>query len=806
MRGSRQLAPLGLLFVLTLACNSPVPFLRATAPHPDPSPPASLSPPPSITPLPSPTPTPPPGARVALGDRALFYGDWDAALAEFETALNNSPDPDVRFAALLGKGKTYFLKGEYDEAQSVLQDLLEEEIDFSLRAETFFHLGQVYSALGEYQKAANAYASYLELRPGVIESYIQELRGDALAAAGDFPGAIAAYQSALASSRLGDDLDVAVKLARAYHASGDLATAIVAYKDIYMRTSNNYTRAQMDWLLGQAYIESGDVEAAFSAYQDAVDNYPLAYDSYLALVELVNADIPVNELDRGLVDYFAGQYGVAISAFERYLQGEPEEPDTALYYMGLAQNSLGEYQGAIQTWESLLQKYPESDFAEKALEQIANTQWFYQGNFRLAVRTLVDFVDANPIHPRAADLLFQAASIAERGDRLEQAARLWVRLADDYPSAEQASRALFLAGITRYRLANYPAAHELFQRMLVHSLDPEARSAAYLWMGKSLQMQGEAEAARASFQQAAQLDPTGYYSERARDILEERAPFSPPLEYDLTFDLNEERKEAEDWMRTVFDLPSEIDLASPGPLAEDARFQRGNELWRLGLYEQARAEFEDLRRSVESDPANSYRLANHLLELGLYRPAIFAARQVLTLAGMDDASSLRAPEFFNHVRFGPYYRELVVQASQEYNFHPLLLFSIMRQESLFEGFIRSSAGARGLMQILPNTGEEIADRSDWPPNFSPADLYRPMVSIKLGTAYLERQRGFMGGDLYGMLAAYNGGPGNAATWRALVPPDADLFLEVIRLEETRNYIKGVYEIFTIYRMIYDRTP
>lgn len=800
------MALLFLLVALALACNLPAPFLGAATPQPSSTPALSIFPTLTSTPLPSPTPTPSPAVRIELGDRAIFYGDWDAAFTEFQTALNTTLDPEVRFIALLGLGRTHFLTGNYPEALSILQDLLGEELDFNLRAEAFFILGQVYRALENHQAAAEAYASYLELRPGIIDSYIQELRGDALLAAGDYTGAISAYQSAMASSRLGDSLDVAIKLARAYHASGDLATAIVAYKDIYSRTSNDYTRAQMDWLLGQAYMETGNTEDAYSAYLDAVENYPLSYDSYLALVELVEAGIPVNELDRGLVDYFAGQYGVAIAAFERYLQGEPQEPDTALYYMGLAQSALGEHQGAIQTWERLLQEYPQSELTDQAVEQIANTQWFNLGNFRLAARTLVDFVDANPIHPRGAELLFQAARIAERGDRLEQAARLWERLADDFPSAEQASRALFLAGITRYRLANYLAAHDLFQRMLAHSLDPESRSAAYLWMGKSLQMQGESEAARAAFQQAVMLDPTGYYSERARDILEERPPFSPPLDYDLGFDLNQERREAEEWMRTVFDLPTEIDLTSPGPLAEDARFQRGNELWRLGLHEQARAEFEDLRRAVESDPANSYRLANHLLELGLYRPAIFAARQVLTLAGMDDAASLHAPAFFNHVRFGPYYRELVVQASQEYNFHPLLLFSIMRQESLFEGFVRSSAGARGLMQILPSTGEEIANRVAWPPDFTPDDLYRPVVSIKLGTAYLERQRGFMGGDLYGMLAAYNGGPGNAATWKALVPPDPDLFLEAIRLEETRNYIKSVYEIFTIYRTIYNRTP
>jgi soluble lytic murein transglycosylase len=60
--------------------------------------------------------------------------------------------------------------------------------------------------------------------------------------------------------------------------------------------------------------------------------------------------------------------------------------------------------------------------------------------------------------------------------------------------------------------------------------------------------------------------------------------------------------------------------------------------------------------------------------------------------------------------------------------------------------------------------------------------------------------------MYAALAAYNGGPGNAMEWQKLAPNDPDLFLEVIRFEETRNYIDSVYELFNIYRRLYDRSP
>jgi soluble lytic murein transglycosylase len=81
-----------------------------------------------------------------------------------------------------------------------------------------------------------------------------------------------------------------------------------------------------------------------------------------------------------------------------------------------------------------------------------------------------------------------------------------------------------------------------------------------------------------------------------------------------------------------------------------------------------------------------------------------------------------------------------------------------------------------------------------------------MVSIPLGVNYLAKWRDYFAGDYYAALAAYNGGPGNAIEWKELSKDDPDVFLEVIRYDETRTYIRSIYEIYSIYRRIYDRTP
>jgi soluble lytic murein transglycosylase len=221
------------------------------------------------------------------------------------------------------------------------------------------------------------------------------------------------------------------------------------------------------------------------------------------------------------------------------------------------------------------------------------------------------------------------------------------------------------------------------------------------------------------------------------------------------------------------------------------------------MYDEARLEFESLRESVSISPTDSFRLANHLLGIGLYRTAIFAARQVLTLAGQESQqASLTAPPYFNHLRYGLYYHDLVIVEAERYGLDPLFLFSVIRQESLFEGFVRSTAGAHGLMQVIPATGQQIANELAWPPSYDSDDLYRPIVSVRYGSYYLTRTRDMLNGDIYAGLAAYNAGPGNAMVWQDLAGGDPDLLLEIIRFEETRNYIRFISEIYSTYRTLY----
>lgn len=766
---------------------------------------SALPPTQTPSPTPPPSPTPSPEKRVSNADQALFNGDLENARQEYLTGLSFATDNQLKSAALWGLAQVEYQAGYYDQSLVYLANILSNFQDSEFYSKAFFLQAQCYEALKRYGDAAVSYSNYSSTNQGQIDSYVNEFRGDSLSNAGDYSGALEAYKLALQAPRVGETLPVKLKVAKMYTLVGDTNSSLAIYNEIATSTTDDYVKAQMDFLIGQTYLNLGQPDLGYPYFLDTVTKYPTSYDSYSALVSLVEASIPVDDLERGLVDYFAGQYGVALDAFNRYLVSNPENDGTVLYYLGLALKENGEYQKAIDNWTVLINNYPSNLYWESAWTDRAKTMWSNLNDYQGAAQSLLDYVSNYPNNTNAPFNLNYAARIQDWDDKLETASDLWQRLAIEYPGSDLVPDALFNAGIEQYRLAAYDRALVIFQKDLILSSLPTDQARAYLWIGKSQSALSDTNSSQQTLQLAAATDPTGYYSERARDLLLGRSLFEAPATYNLNFDLNKERVDAEAWIRVTFNLPVETDLSGPGNLSSDGRFQRGTELWDLGLKDLARSEFEDLRISVAENPVDSYRLANYLLDLGLYRTAIASSRQLLKLAGLETYTQmLVAPQYFNHLNYGVYYKELVVADAQEFNFHPLFLFSVIAQESSFEGFVHSTAGARGLMQIMPATGQERATTLGWPANFTPDDLYRPDVSVRLGTSYLYKNFYDFNGDYFATLSAYNAGPGYALFWKNLSGSDPDLFLEIVRLtnSDPYDYIWKIYEIFTVYRSIY----
>ena len=174
-------------------------------------------------------------------------------------------------------------------------------------------------------------------------------------------------------------------------------------------------------------------------------------------------------------------------------------------------------------------------------------------------------------------------------------------------------RALILSGVARYRVADYEAAEVTFQRSLLLAVGPSDQAAAYFWIGKCQSMRGDPEAAGQSWLQAATLDPTGYYSERARELSLGKPIFTSPAIIDMSYDLPAEKLKAEAWLRSTFTIAAEVNLEQPAELIYDPRYMRGQAFHSLGLYREAKTEFSNLYQEIKEDPIRTFRFtAGHV--------------------------------------------------------------------------------------------------------------------------------------------------------------------------------------------------
>jgi soluble lytic murein transglycosylase len=759
---------------------------------------------PVVEAVPTLTPTPLPTVRIENAEYKIFIGDYLDALNDYQNVLAESSDALLQAQANLGIGRVYYLLKDYSNAIKTLEALIVSQTDSFSIANAYYFLGLCYRDTQRYADASAALIIFNNLRPGVLDATIQEMRGDILRKGKMYEPAIEAYQKAIEASADEDTTALQINIGKIYAEQNDHINAIRTYDAVFQSTTDDYTKAQMNFLMGVSYTALGELDQAYRVYQESVLNYPKSYDTYSGLVELINNNITVDNLSRGIVDYYAGQYGVAIDILDRYMDENPQHDGTPLFYKALCLIETGQQTAAIALYDQIIEQYPNSRFWENAWDEKSYTQWVYLDQYTEAANTLIQYVSLVPDSANAPQYLYDAGRILERSSQLEQAASVWGGMMDQYPSAPESYRALFLTGILHYRLGNYNDAKVNFQRYLVLSGSIEDSSSAYFWIGKCENILGNTNEAQQAWQQSAQIDPTGYYSERSLEIIDSIEPMKSGGEIDLNVDLVTEKRIAEEWLHTTFSISNDIDLSQPGELAYDDNYRRGDQFWEIGMYEKAVEQFNLVYERYKSDPAQNFRLMNHLLDLYLYRPAVFISRNILDLANFTESETLTAPSYFNHIRFGTYYKDIVLASAAEYNLDPIFLFSMMRQESLFEGFVDSSAGAAGLMQVMPATGDEIYGQLSWPAYYTSSDLYRPIINIRYGAYYMSRQITSFDGNLIAALASYNGGAGNTLAWEEFAQDDPDLLLEIIRFDETRTYIFNIAENYHIYNRLYQK--
>lgn len=148
------------------------------------------------------------------------------------------------------------------------------------------------------------------------------------------------------------------------------------------------------------------------------------------------------------------------------------------------------------------------------------------------------------------------------------------------------------------------------------------------------------------------------------------------------------------------------------------------------------------------------------------------------------------------------YKEEVEKAAEEYRLDPHLIWAVMREESHFRPAVISPADARGLMQVMPSTGQDIAEREGM--EISLTDLFDPELNIKFGAWYLRAMLDSFDEDYDRALAAYNAGPSNVRRWGSSPLGEEDGgFPTAITYRETRQYVTRVMNTFLTYDWLYN---
>jgi soluble lytic murein transglycosylase-like protein len=378
--------------------------------------------------------------------------------------------------------------------------------------------------------------------------------------------------------------------------------------------------------------------------------------------------------------------------------------------------------------------------------------------------------------PRAPSLVLSSSRSVGKGDKAQAARNAYyggdVRkaLTLAMPAGEH-----WIAGLADYRLDHYDDAKAQFAIIARdRNADPWLRAAAGYWAGRSAAQAGTSSEVQNFLKIAAEAPQTfyGMIAERQLAMAGVDAAFDP-----------------------IGDLLAKTAEDTSGERARTARFaasdpraRRAAALAQVGRSTDAGDELRTGLASARTDAARDGWMA---LALAL-NPQVSAGRAVAPKAQPPrraDAAAFPLP---------------ALQPKGGFTLDPALVYALVRQESGFNPLAISSAGAVGLMQLMPEAAARAAGDDKLKLDMTP--LFDPAINLRVGQDYFSwlMERGLNDFDLLRAVAAYNGGPATLIRAAAQLGPDADslLLIESLPALETRNYVEKVTAAYWTYRRLF----
>ena len=497
-----------------------------------------------------------------------------------------------------------------------------------------------------------------------------------------------------------------------------------------------------------------------------LEKYPAYLDH---LVEKYSNQLTPADWDAIAFGYWEKQqYGKAGTAYAK-------APLTARNAYRTARGlQLGETGGATDAYIRTVNTFPTTPEAGLALIRLSKIV-----KPELAIAYLDQAIDRFP--DRAGEALLQKSKVLDELNSKESAAQTRQYLLNRHGKSDAAAELRWQLAAEQAKAGDTQNAWKWAAPIVTQNPDSEFAPEAAFWVGKWATQLGKSKEAKETFEFVLATYPQSYYAWRSADML--------------------------GW--NVGDFSSVRDLKPavarptarpPLPVGSDAL----RELYQLGQDQDAWKLWQVEFQNAET-PTVAEQFTDGVMRLGIgdHLDGIFMVSHLSQRETAEELQQYRALKQQMGYWYALYpfpYLEPIEAWSQERQLNPLLVTALIRQESRFMPNITSSAGAKGLMQVMPDTGAWIAKQI----KLKEYQLAEPDDNIKLGTWYLDYTHDEYANNSMLAVASYNAGPGAVGDWIAKKGlGDPDQFVESIPYDETRGYVKSVFENYWNYLRLYN---